>query len=369
MIRVLALALCGLLSAPFTPILPAAPAVASTQNADSSAVASAIHPGMTRQQVADIMGRPRYSGDGEPRFERFDFSDDAHLVVEYQYQDPNVFRNPLDRVVKATTFSLADFQRQIPPAFLSTMELIRRCPSLLDTMEFDPAALIAAVNHLHAMGKGGALSALSEYTRIADDLRLHQDRAFGLCYPTSSLSILPLTRILFVSDRWPALYVGERNYKVDTHDPAWAIFPFVVQDQIPFMMIQIPGIAGSGPPKPQAELDYCRDHCSIRDGPLVPTASPLVAAQRLLDSSGGQQFIRDNAHDPEFASRLQYQLRREAVMAAGKLLSPPLELRGRDLGTLDDNPLNDKTWTAYLADPATSLIHWDPSENAFRVGR
>src|SRR5262249_40372692 len=61
---------------------------------------------------------------------------------------------------------LSELRAEIGDNFFSTLELVNQSPRV-DGTAFDPAALIRAVNELHACGKDGALQALSAYQLLA----------------------------------------------------------------------------------------------------------------------------------------------------------------------------------------------------------
>src|SRR5262249_43971294 len=61
---------------------------------------------------------------------------------------------------------LSELRAEIGDNFFSTLELVNQSPRVNGTA-FDPAALIRAVNELHACGKDGALQALSAYQLLA----------------------------------------------------------------------------------------------------------------------------------------------------------------------------------------------------------
>ncbi len=262
---------------------------------------------------------------------------------------------------KIEILGIADYSDKIPEDLFAAVRAIARSP---DTNEsFDPVRLIQAVNELQPLGKAKALEALKAYDRIAARLQ----RPF----PLSDHRIFWITQVLFVSATgepgMPTPMLGAPNTPVPKDLKAWPLFPMVLQDDIPFLLTSGYSLAGL-PESPEMRLEYCLHHCNIRPNPLVPTASPAIAADRVLHSPtfGSNQsagFSFSNWENTRDRICVQAMRATEAVVP----LIPDLRVdstwhyyhwgRSQDQFTKD--------WAAFCEQSDAAEIHWSQQREDF----
>jgi hypothetical protein len=149
-----------------------------------------------------------------------------------------------------------------------------------DDEDFDPVALIRAVNELRALGKEEALDALTLYVNYC---REHEDDA-----PARGLSeyrILPICRVLFVGsggeERMPQLRLGQPQVfpaGIDLDD--WPKYPIVMAGDLPLTCesrYALGGVAGDV----MDQIAFCRIYCELRSSPLTPTDTPTGGEEAL----------------------------------------------------------------------------------------
>ncbi len=163
------------------------------------------------------------------------------------------------------------------------LELVHKSP-LNQGYEFDPLALIRAVNGLHALGKEQALAVLRRYFEF---IELIADPKRSWEYDIKPKRIFLITRLLFVRNdsnpQMPKLLLGQPDVEPSPTDKSWPLFPLAIERQIPFFIIQGYSIGGRGA-NPLPHLEYCQQKCRLRHQPLEPETSPIVAAESLLAS-------------------------------------------------------------------------------------
>jgi hypothetical protein len=101
--------------------------------------------------------------------------------------------------------------------------------------------------------------------------------------------IFLILRLLFETDKMPDIHIGAP----DTDPSAdWPLFPLVVRDDIPFMVVNGYALAGI-PQSPVEHIDTFARHGRLREKPLAPVGSPLDAADALkLESDWNTGMIR-----------------------------------------------------------------------------
>ena len=202
-------------------------------------------------------------------------------------------------------------------------------------------SLVRAVNALQRLGKQQALAILEEYVKLTSVSGYHDEHQI----------VFWIIRVLFepirLDERIPSPMIAVHLEK----SPNWPLNPIAIVDDIPFMIGHPIGMGGM-PEPPAAHIEWARRHGVIRDQPLKPTASPVLAARVIL---GSQAFLQLDSFSRNQATRL---LRLQAVsMVEGAL--PP------DLTRHDDGTVERRQWRALIQDAQTRPIRWDAEREAF----
>ncbi len=152
--------------------------------------------------------------------------------------------------------------------------------------EFNPAALIRAVNYLRTLGKDEAIKALEEYLEECADrspcqLRWPRDpKNIDYGDPESTFLIV---RLLFEPDdpatTLPRMMIGA---PVPTQPEGLdlPLFPLAVESGIPFLLVSGYALAGH-PEHPRKHLEWARKSGRLRSEAILPTGDPWEAAQAL----------------------------------------------------------------------------------------
>ncbi len=150
--------------------------------------------------------------------------------------------------------------------------------------DHDTKKLIRAVNALHALGKDRALDTLSEYDEAS--------RRSGDYF--AQHIVFWIVRVLFEpvaqDQRMPV--PGLAVYLVDRESPEaanWPLAPMTLESDIPFMVGRQVNLGGLEEPA-SSYITWARKQGVLRSEPLAPSASPLVAAQQILNSTRFRQL-------------------------------------------------------------------------------
>ena len=185
---------------------------------------------------------------------------------------------------------LSDLQSKIERDLYPYLELVHKSP-LNQGYEFNPLALIRAVNGLHSLGKEQALAVLRRYFEL---IELIADIERSWEYNINPKRIFLIARLLFVRNdsnpQMPKLLLGLPDVEPSSKDNSWPLFPLAIERQIPFFMVQGYSIGGRGA-SPLPHLDYCQQQCQLRHQPLEPETSPIVAVESLLASERFKRLI------------------------------------------------------------------------------
>lgn len=154
--------------------------------------------------------------------------------------------------------------------------------------EANPTSLIRAVNGLHALGRWEALNVLSAYVSMADSNR-------ATAYDLSSWKVRPILRLLFVRKDgdpcMPRTVADESRTAGRSGDSnPWPLFPLALVHDVPFFLFE--GTVDLRPQEdPARYVDYCAEHCRLRDRPLSPGVSPVRAANELMVSDRWKRLV------------------------------------------------------------------------------
>jgi hypothetical protein len=221
-----------------------------------------------------------------------------------------------------TVVGLPDHRAQIEADLYEAVRAIERSPTLF--WEFDPVNLIRAVNTLQAMSETRAVDALKAYNTLCES----DPRPLWPVFEAER--IFWITRLLYVpkdpasSLRPPIL--GMPAVRVAAGSDLNAVFPLVLQDDVPFRLnsgYTLFGVAEL----PLAYLEYCRSAGKFRDAPLRPSSDPIAAATKFLESGRLAGLL---AEPTEFFARFKEDIHGQALSAAGNFIGNPRQWAKKD---------------------------------------
>jgi hypothetical protein len=198
----------------------------------------------------------------------------------------------------------------------NAVRLIAASPGWFHADQYDPIALIRAVNTLHTIGKDDALEALTRFAKNNpshgppdephERMRLIIPLLFGRVDP---------------EDRLPSLFASDLSgtrYRLENREWYTDYFVTVVRD-IPFHRSQGIGFAGAMEDFSYA-IDWAKRYARFRTTPLRPADSPFDAADRLIlelkweaDRPGGR---------PEQVDGVRRHIREQVAKCVAHLLPP-----------------------------------------------
>jgi len=239
---------------------------------------------------------------------------------------------------------------EIPPAAKLSPELeLINSASGWPFRNPDSVDLIRAVNALQRLGKNEALNTLDRYVELTNSFDYWQDHEI----------VFWIMRVLFepvrLDDRIPrpmiAVYLVDRD---SAEGANWPLNPMALVDDVPFM-IGHRIFSGGMPEHPSSHIQWARKHGVMRDEPLRPTVSPLLAAESILASPQSQRL-------DEYARKQAEQIVREhAYKMVDDLLplSPPRRF---------DDAVDEAYWRAQVETSAAAQITWDAKQERFIRG-
>ena len=261
-------------------------------------------------------------------------------VVLGKIKDSYLIWNLRDPVLRQSISQLTiDGQEKLSPA----LKAINSVPSPIG-WEYDPLAMIQAVNYLQPLGKAKAIAAMREFIQKSD--------------PSG-----PITRIrecIDTSDRQnldllvPLLSPGDMQ---GNGLPEWVVAPkgdysITVVDGIPFHNRRITGIGkGAGNWKGQV-VDWAEKDGKIRSSPLHPCDNPLEAANKMLGMIAARNQ-RLGADPP--SERLKAHIRWQAWRMVRGLIETGMTARRFD------DPLfaDDEKWESLVGQARKRNLFWD----------
>jgi hypothetical protein len=170
-------------------------------------------------------------------------------------------------------------------ALSATMQAINGAPSVREN-HFNPVMLVRAVNHLRALGKDKAIAELRKFLKIARWSISNAERDPVNIDTSDKQCVFLIVRLLFEpakpGETLPRMRIGAMfPHPPDLDKALWPLFPLVVQDDIPFILIEgvnLDGLAEG----PSAHVDWAEKHCKLRARPLHPSNDPLGAVDNLM---------------------------------------------------------------------------------------
>ncbi len=183
------------------------------------------------------------------------------------------------------------------PAVLSATQMAINAAPSIDSWNFDPLALVRAVNHLQALGKQGAIAALREFSdlswrgrpgwgnswlpRIAENIDTCDRKCVAL--------ILRLLFYLPGMSSHPKLK-GVTSPRLPVGEEWRGRFPLDLHRGIPFLLVHGLGGTTTGEQEIDELIDLYEAEGVLRSGPITPDDNPLRAARELAAVPG---ILRD----------------------------------------------------------------------------
>ena len=254
---------------------------------------------------------------------------DGYLI--WNYRDP---------ILKQSVSQLTiDGQEKLSPA----MEAINSVPSPIG-WEYDPLAVIQAVNYLQPLGKAKVIAALREFIEKSDPAgpitRIRE------CIDTSDRQNLDLlVPLLFPSDM-------QGNGLPDWIVAPKGVYSITVVDGIPFHNRRITAIGkGAGNWKGQV-VDWAEKDGKLRSDLLRPGDNPLDAANKMLEMIATRNQ-RLGAGPP--SERLRAHIRWQAWKMVRGLIETGMTARRFD----DPLFVDDEKWESLAGQARNRELFWD----------
>jgi hypothetical protein len=266
--------------------------------------------------------------------------------------------SPSSLVESVEVVGLPDLRAKIDPDLYPLVKAVHRAPGPA-IIGFDPIALIRAANALHPAGKERALDALHAYHDLVTGLA-HDDR---MKYFLDEQRIFLVLRVLFQrtdgNPTLPPMHIGATDVPMEEGHAEFPIFPLVLRDDLPFLLVGGYGLAGKAE-SPRVHLRYCRERCSLRERPLAPGSSPVEIVDGLTITKEWKRVFGET--EPN------YGLGRVRALALAALSSIHAAKHGT-CGTLSHRGVHhDADWREEAE--AVRLLHprWDPARQDFVAG-
>jgi len=254
---------------------------------------------------------------------------------------------------------LSNLRNEIGNGLFPYVKLIHEAPGI-DGFNFNPVALICAVNGLWPAGPDRALAAARAYNALST-----ADPNRGQQYGLDEQRIFLVLRLLFVRKDgdpvMPPLQIGAPDVPVPQDRAAWPLFPLAVAAQIPFLVAggyMLGGMAQN----PADHIDYCAQNCRLRDAPLAPEASPVGAVESLLATWPWANL----APDADARQRLTGMLHQQAIRA----LAPLYTLPDQEMAALYPGMGQDfmAVWARQVAKVRPLSPRWNSQTQQFEAG-
>jgi hypothetical protein len=238
---------------------------------------------------------------------------------------------------------------------LGLLRTIAKSPPLAAD-RFDPRRLILAVNTLQPLGKDKALAALSEYLRVSGDTYLQENSPQRVFLILRALFDVPTD-----PGHMPPMRVGAPHPSTPKDPKQIPRFPLAIVDDVPVMLVYGYSLGGAAAP-PGDQVEYFREHCKLRDKPLVPPDKPLDLYDRAVKVSDALD------DDGELRRTLGGQL----LWLVDTVYRPPWDERthgsGGDKFGAWREPFAPRLEQA-RADVAKLDVRWDPKVNRYAFAK
>ncbi len=252
------------------------------------------------------------------------------------------------------------------PRPLSRIQKIINTSPLPAAGGFDPVALIRAVNELHALGKDKALAELRSFAKEARGFPTFEVRVPEDISTADKQCLFAIIMLLFEADSpkypVPNPALGGPLPSPGAKDwPLWPLYPFVVEDDIPFCLAEGFVLAGMATP-PETHIKWAEQHGRLRTKPLRPKTDPVTAATKILATPQGQRLFGKDCKAEHYHGILMHQ-----ALAALPGLLPPTKERGRFITS--KNYDGDADWRDCQQKAAALDLRWDADAMKWVKGR
>ncbi|MHC4599316.1 MAG: hypothetical protein ACYS47_09955, partial [Planctomycetota bacterium] len=199
-----------------------------------------------------------------------------------------------------------DFREKFGDRF-EHVERIHKSPSILG-IDYSPAALMRTVNHLHSLGKEDALAALKDYYFLS---RRMDEASFirRFVYRLEDKKVFLILRLLFRrkdgDPQMPEPVFGDPGIRISKNEH-FPIFPLVLQDGIPFLLIHGYEGVGGHDQDIMEHIRFCEEKCVLIDEPLAPEGSAIDALEKLF-ASDRYQLIGGRGANETYRNMLKKQ--------------------------------------------------------------
>lgn len=205
--------------------------------------------------------------------------------------------------------------------------------------DFDPNAMILAVNALQPLGKEAALQRMEAFIVSREQSDLYFMESDGLFWILRLLfEPIELDRRIPV----PRAFARAVDPSVESN---WPLNPIAVVADIPFRFIGgAMGFSGIAE-EPRSHIRFVRRYCVIRDTPLHPSRDPILAAQQLIESPLVSKM-------PE----------RDRETAIGDIRDQAMLLLPDERIAVLPKLADEEAWLAILKSSQSSPLVWDPEK-------
>ncbi len=239
----------------------------------------------------------------------------------------------------------------VDPKLHRAFELINRSTEPMGWDGADPAAVVRAVNYLHAMGKDQAVQTLRAYVRYAP-----VNREFNREHAPDQQRLCVIVPLLFVPNNEDTLLPSApepilgRDASVTAKE--WESFDISTEGDLPFHNVYFGAGTGPGDPDRGYLVEWAVQYAKLRDKPLRPTDDPIQAADDLCE-----KLLKPDGDDNGYNEVLAMHIRLQAQRSIGHLF--PKESRKRRNWPFDDE------WQRFKKAAAKLKISWNETEQRY----
>lgn len=225
---------------------------------------------------------------------------------------------------------------------------------------FDPVALVRAVNHLHGLGRDGALAALERYLeRLGSEPTWPGWRRDPENIDTGHPGcVFPIVHLLFEPMQgrpdFPAYSTGRLLPAPRESFDRGDRYPLLLVDGLPFLVGDWADSELGPETDPERALRWAREHGRLRGQPLRPTGLPLRALET-LESYG----------DIPEGNRPRLQLMRSFSTFVGFDFDGRVEVGNRSLDSVGLDSLA-REWSQFRALLEDQRLRWNNSAQTYR---
>ena len=170
----------------------------------------------------------------------------------------------------------------------NAINLIHILSSFSGGSEFNPQALIKAVNYCYTLGFERSLLVLQLYCNLIEQIEIKSSNMdLNISdFVRENDKIFMIARLLYSrKDKQitlPKLHIGQPDLRPKNPSlTPW--FPLHVYKDIPFLLIKGYILFGQAQ-TPHTYLDWCAKECQLREQPMLPNNNPLLCIDDFISS-------------------------------------------------------------------------------------